>query len=479
MDVLLWLGWAFALVVMVFTIWMLLAGMIAARSPSWDTVMYAAGIDELRARGYRGPTFSIAEASLINDILGPEPEPIDDMADARLIDAIHALTDATEGDFDRLSQLRDEVLRRAVSRQHATVARVTAPWLFVKIWKVRRRISSLHVAAVGLRWFVPLFVARTRRIGETYLTTAAFVGVWLGLLYWWFTRAGEGDTGDWVAAVGVVVTLASGIGLVAAMGKQMSSVALAWWGPPSGWTLKGVLSAITATITVTLLLVLIMTGMLQRAKSAVGAWLLAELDKFDASEAVGTAFMLAFVVHMIYGAITLARARHLKTTDRLTMGATAIFWTAFSAVIVSFMFNVPEPWLTASHYAFVVTLLCVGVLMGVISTFEWIGDYRSLRRDGVSVPRRGFRPWALSAWIATAVIVTVSFAVIPTNALNESMSPLGQIVGLFLVGVELILAVTFWPGVIITALYARRVSKYAAATAHRRQVSLAEPLTVP
>ncbi|WP_309073953.1 hypothetical protein [Paenarthrobacter sp.] len=54
-EIFLWLGWAIALVVMVFTTWMLLAGVVAARSPAWDLVMYGAGLEELAFRGVSGP----------------------------------------------------------------------------------------------------------------------------------------------------------------------------------------------------------------------------------------------------------------------------------------------------------------------------------------------------------------------------------------------------------------------------------------
>lgn len=477
MDILLWIGWSLALIITVFTVWMLTAGALAARSPSWDSALYAAARNELIERGFQRAKFSDADDRFIKEFLGREPNVVDPSMDVRLIDAIGKLTDATGRDFERLNQIRERTLNEALSRQHAIVARISTPWLVIKLWKMRKGISTVQVGALGLRWFIPLYVSRTRKIGERYLTTATLIGVWLGLLYWGFSQLDRQETPvDGLTIVGIVVTLSSSIGLVATAGRQMYAVAVVWWGPRSSWTLKGLLTAFSAATVVSTFLFLTMTGRLQIFAVATSAWLASQTNMSGRPELVGGAMMLVLVAYMIYNGISGAFARHLTMTARVSRASGALFLSAFAAAIVMFILDVSEPFSSPTIYALVAAVLVAVLSSTAASVVEWANEYRSLRQARIHIPRRGFRWWALYSWVAGLLAVSIPTFFMQELTLLSSMSLFGQTMTVTVLVINLSLALTFWPGVVVTALYFRRVSKFARATARSRHVSVTEPL---
>ncbi len=346
--------------------------------------MYTAGLDELAARGFQSRRLSVGEIRAVDDLLGPRPKPIDHDADSRLIEAIRALTDAAEVDFDKLIRRREEILRAAITKQREAVARVTVPWLLVKVWKVRRAISAVNAAAAGLGWFVPRFVVRARQVCEKFVATATLIGVWLGPLCWAAISLSNGraPTGAWLPLVGTVATLGGVIGLVAAMGKQMTEVAVAWWGQPRGWTLRGMFTAVVATAIFTALLAVLVTGTLLRVSNMFSAWLLAWLDRSGASHAVGAVMMLAIVLYLLRRAISFARDGHVTTTSRVAMGIGAILLAAFAAAVLAFALDVPEPWSAVPLYTFGVALFGGVALLGLIAVVGLVRRYRALPRAG-------------------------------------------------------------------------------------------------
>lgn len=470
MDVLLWLGWFFAIVVTVFTIWMLTAGAVCARSPSWDARMYAAGVDELHARGFQTPVRTTAESQTIIEVLGSEPLAVDPATDSRLIDAIRALTDATENDIARLSQIRAELLGGAVAKQHAAVERVATPWLFAKVWNLRRGLSSCYSAAVGLRWFVPLFAARTRRIGEKCLSTAALLGIWAGLLFWGFAQLyGRGTSGSWLAIVSVIITLAGASGLVVAVGRQMYAVAAAWWGLPSQWTRKGVLSGTVIGLVVLSIFVLAGTGTLQRASAAGGRWLVNKVEEFSSTDTAGAILMVALLLFLIRRSVRSARTTHLQASERVAYGFAGLFLASLTVLLLAFIFQAPRPLVTASVYASGAVAVGLVAYQTVIFMIHWQRDLRFLKHKGVYVPRRGFRPWALVGWLTVLVAVMVASSFTQMLGPSWQTSLIGQGTGILLMVLSVVTTLTFLPGVVVTGLYIWKVKRFAMVTRHRRQ----------
>lgn len=117
--------------------------------------------------------------------------------------------------------------------------------------------------------------------------------------------------------------------------------------------------------------------------------------------------------------------------------------------------------MTLSVNMFAATMIGGGALFGVVSIIDWVNDYRALRRAGVCIPRRGFRLWALCTWVIATLALTGMFPVMQTPWVLWLIGPYREVVNLVLLIVELVLAISFWPGAIITALYVRRISKYA------------------
>lgn len=188
--------------------------------------------------------------------------------------------------------------------------------------------------------------------------------------------------------------------------------------------------------------------------------------------------MLVLVAYMIYNGISGAFARHLTMTARVSRASGALFLSAFAAAIVMFILDVSEPFSSPTIYALVAAVLVAVLSSTAASVVEWANEYRSLRQARIHIPRRGFRWWALYSWVAGLLAVSIPTFFMQELTLLSSMSLFGQTmtVTVTVLVINLSLALTFWPGVVVTALYFRRVSKFARATARSRHVSATEPL---
>lgn len=462
MDIFLELGSLLSVVVLIFTVWMLVAGAVAARSPSWSVAMYDAAAEELVARGYQPRNMTVEQLRTINDVLGSKPAPVDPVVDARLIAALRSLTGAEETGLVELHARRDSTLERAIARRHRAVKRIASPWLFAKVWNLYGLINNVHSVVVGLTWFIPPFAARTRRIGERYLSAATFVGIWFGLLFWEFHQmGGKSTSADWTSIVGVVITAAGAVGFVAAVCKQICDVVTVWWGPWRTWTLKGVLLGLTGALLFTAAIIGALTGGIQSASLTISTWLSDEVKRLNATQILGMLFMLAVLGYLVYQCIALTRAAYLRISERITQGLVALILACGASLVLAFAFRAPRPWAIWNAYALALGVFSLAAYRAILAAVGAVRDWRYLKRLDVRIPKRGFRGWALVSWLtASAAQWTVAIAQ-SGNPAPWKMGPLGQFLELWLLFVSLVLALTFWPGAVVTVLYVLRISRVA------------------
>lgn len=474
MDVLLWLGWGCSLVVVVFTVWIFMFGALAVRSPRWSMEFQEAVALEIERRGLTERKLSQVELLAVQRMLGSSVEEVDDEVDARFLTVIQALTGIQdESVFEELHEKRQQILVNALEKQFHIVRNISSIRIASRVWQLRRFVSELTTGASGLRWFLPSFFTQTRQIGEKYLATATLFGVWLGLLYWGFIRFGrstqEGGGIEWITIVGVVITLSTIFGLVLAVGSQFRKIARNLHDPTKRWTVKNVLVTTLYIGVMSSFLVLVATGTWQDWSIAVSDHATEALSKLEVSPTIGALLMLAFLGYLVRNAVTWIRVRQLKTSERIGMVTGIAFIAYLGAMLLLFIFGAPPIIVTAVIQVFVIILILGGMTTATAGAVEWFRTYRSLLASHVQVPRRGFRWWALCAWGLTAVGISAVDSISSSFAFSTGNSLLQAAVSWMDLMAISVLFITFWPGVIITWLFVRRV----------RKLSEQPPLTPP
>ncbi|MFK0074373.1 hypothetical protein [Arthrobacter woluwensis] len=371
--------------------------------------------------------------------------------------ALESVTDATSEDFEGLRRLQDLHLQRALNRQAAITQKFTNARIAAKVWNTMYILNSTIIVGVGLRWFFPLFFSRTRRIGEKYLSTATFLGVWAGLLWWAWTHFDNASTQtDWLCLVGVVITLSTVLGLVVAIGRQLTTLLITLRGPRTAWTRKGIIVGAVTLILFSSLLGALYTGAYTRWSLAVTRWALDQIDRLNLGATIGAIFMIGFLVYIIRNGIQWTRLKVLRFEDRVSFGAATALFAVVAYFILIFLVKAPSGFYTAGLWAFGIIIFSSGLVFITVQLVETVRDFRFLQESGTRIPRRGFRWWLLLAWFGLFIggFIT-SFTVNP--ALRSALEPALTIFELAAVLGTLLASLMFIPGLIVTVLYIRRI----------------------
>ncbi len=465
MDILLWTAWGCSLVVSVFSIWTLGFGALAVRSPSWSAQFRLSAESEIQRRS-TGEVRKVSQADLLaaNRMLGPEaPEPNDE-ADAKFLSVIQALTGIEDSvTLQELQDRRSRLLEVALTKQSAAVKNIPSIRIASGVWQARKIVSELITFASGLRWFLPPFFSQMRRTGDKYLSTATLIGVWLGLLYWGFTKFGGGDGrtdgARWLTIIGVLITLSTVLGLVFAVGKQYLRVAQHLCGPTKQWTAGGTFRVALFIGVGATFLVLGATGTWQQWSITVTRFVTEAVKRFEGTSISGALLLLAGLCYLIRNGMNWLRLRQMKTSERIGMGTGVALLTSTGAMFLLFIFD------ASAGISRVVLQIFAGILiLGALATaisaiIEWVAMYRSVRTAGQVLPKRGFRWWALWAWGLLAIGIS-AFGPLGTSLVSiTEISQLHAAVSWIELAVSTALFVTFWPGAVITWLFVRRVVK--------------------
>ncbi|WP_426989481.1 hypothetical protein [Pseudarthrobacter sp. Y6] len=424
MDIILWIGWGCSLVMIFFTAAILIVGARSVKSPHWGIEFRQAAEYELHRRRLDERKRSQSEMSAIPRMLGPEPAAITAEESTAVFDFLQALTAAPDrAVLEReLEERRDEVLDAALSRQLAAVSKVPSRTIASRWWVAHRYFSEAVTFARGLGWFLPRCLPQIRHVGEKYLATATLLGVWCGLLYWgfstWATGPGAAGGASWLNIVGVVITLSTVMGLVLAVGSQFKLIATYRFGPIRHWTAKGISTGISLLLIVMIVTLLFSTGVPTDWTTGLTNYVSRIRLDSGASMWIGNVILVLCVGYVTRNAVSWARLRQLKLRDRIGAAAAAFVALILIIFVILLAFDAPSTATDVTVLVFGWGVLVAGMSYVTCVGVEWLGSYRALNKAGSEIPRRGFRWWALTAWI----LALPSLSLMSSALTSESIS---------------------------------------------------------
>ena len=402
MDVLLLLGSVCSLVALCFTVSMVEVGSMAARSPRWGKVLSAATLHEVRSRGLLTPPLSLSDHLALESFFRCRQVISAPDADQRLFRMLKAVTDAADEELGELETSREKALRSSLGRQvycAELLRRIPSHRLAACGWRACALCNSFIMAISGLRWFLPLFLRKMRRIGEPCLSVATFAGVWLGLLWWGLMRnSGLADSSDWLGIVGIVITLGVTIGLMVAIGRQVLTMWDVLRGPSHSSISKGVLISafgIILTAVAAWLFPAVLSEWPRVAFDMLRSW----LDEIGLKILVGGLLYLIALGWVIFNAIRWARKSSLTITGRVGMMTGAAFFAVYFVLIILFLTGASSKLVSVTLWVAAAVLLVGCASFCVAKLIEVVVMYCNLRARNVVVPRKGFRCWILVVWL--------------------------------------------------------------------------------
>lgn len=346
MPVLLWIGFASCIISAVFLLFVIAFGLVAAVDPKWDHVQQEAANDEAARRGLVGVKLTSKDLEARKTLLeAASPSPLDPTADQRLVSALRALTKATDDEVEALVEKRGEVLTKAVERQRRTVRRITLSnkWA-ANVWLISTIGNRACAGLAGLKWLLPLFFRRMRKIAEPYLATSTLAGVWVGLLWWGFTQFNDGQSDvEWLNVVGIVVTLSSVGGLLASIIVQIHRLLVVVHGPIKTWSFRGVLTAIILLTLVSSAISLFFSGKMSSLSDAFSQWTHGVVRKIDIEEGwLGFWFTLGACLLLVFYLVYRFFSKELILRDRIESLITAILFGLISFGLVAFVIDITD-----------------------------------------------------------------------------------------------------------------------------------------
>ena len=464
MDVLLLLGSVCGFVALWFAVSMVVLGSMAARSPQWHKMLYVAALHEVQRRRLITPPLSQSDYLAYQKFVERGQVDSDPDADRRIRQMLKTLTEATGEELGKLETSRKKTLRSSLGRQICFarwVRRISNHRLAACGWRVCAMYNSVIMGVSGLRWFLPLFLKKMRRIGEPYLSDATFSGVWLGLLCWSLLRSsGLVDSNDWLGFVGGVITLGVTIGLMVAIVRQLCAMLDALRGPNRSGKSKIVfMSGVGFIILITSTVWLspeILSDWPRVAFDMLWVW----LDENGLSTLVGGLFFLIALGWMIRGAIRSARKPALMIGSRIEMVASAAFLIVCCVLVVMFLTGASSMLISAVLWVNAAVLLAGCISICVANLIDILVMYCNLHARNVAVPRKGFRWWMLVVWFGVVFGGGAMLSLL--WRLSFEMGENYLLVGLevFLVLLVLTAMVAALPaGFVVAWLYGRRVRR--------------------
>ena len=462
MDILAWLQWPLvAIAASVLTLVLTVAG-LAAWPPTWETRLREVAEEEVRRRlvNQRATMqVHIAVARLLgehSDQPGQHREREDSLDD--IIQVLLGTTHQRAQFVPRLEKRRSQLEGAALQRQVRSVHKIASFELASYVWVAMRAANALSFVAGGFFWLLPRSAKNLTALLVRRSNGASIVGLGLGLLVAVATASTAGSAGaSWfdVMMTGGEVAVVSVISINAAM--LLKAVFVAQFGDPRRWPRKQVVLSAALAVTLIGLLNLVSSGVWMNLQTQVLDTASDYLARTAASKWVGGILFAITLGYMLRNAVSWLRARTLVIRERTeALGAIALI-AILALGVAATVFGLPIAHL---HVPVRILFYLFGILIVLSLGFrvvEWIQMYRSLLAQDRLPVRRGFRWWALVAWITASVIERLLLlAASPEGALSLN-SAAGLLASTLAASLTLILSLTFIPGVAVTALFVRRV----------------------
>ena len=435
---------------------LLASGHDAVKSPQWDRRFREAGALELYRRGVFARKNTLDELSARQNMVGNDPPGgyREDNGDTYEVIAI------LRGSTDRarmaaeLDRRRSWLLGVALERQFRRVRNVhDIKWVH-RLWFAQRLLSSAEVSVRGAIWMVPRSI---EVVGNSFGTFGKHVSVSAVLAgaIWWGLSAGDSEMS------GVVASLA-GAGLIGgvlyAVGRVWWAVVVARFGLPETWERRGIVRGLCVLVALGAAFALAVSGTFQRTNNALMG-LVDHLEPVDGSRPAywHGIILLGVVGWVVRNCVRSAANPLLVTKDRLGFVMTALMLTGVGVACVGMVLNVDTSGFVIAAGCLVGGSFCgIGAMIAFLTVRDRLRRYRALAAAGYTVPRKGFRCWALVTWIVVFGAL-LAWSELTTSRPGSATYVIEQWAALV---VMLTLMSSFVPGVIVTHLYIRRIDRH-------------------
>jgi hypothetical protein len=435
----------------------LVLGATVFRSRDWDEAFTAVAQWEEERRGLNNRKLSQDEKRAIRLMLGPEPARPEDSGSPFRGVGLHTFSVLSGyGDVRVLAadvvERREERLGEALRRQLLQVKRFgTVRWAS-RAWVVQKQLSRIEVAVRGMVWLLPRSLNEISAIVKEYSTKLGVVAVFLSSPYWLLVRNQDGSG---LSAPDVIALLTKLVlpGLVLwAMGVLLFRVLVARAGHPRSWPKRAVLTAgLAAATSVALVAAADFIG--EKLRPIEEKWL-AHVDSNDpATVRVFEALLVAGFLWIACGGAVKALDKTMLMSGRVGALSSGTMLVAISIPMAGLAATgtVASP-LSTAMYGMLLAACILGLVSLAYLMLEWIERYRTLMRDGVKVPRRGFSWWLVGAWVLSMITVLVPGA-IQADLQNSAIE-------LALLVPELFATLGLFPIAIVSTLFVRRVNAH-------------------
>ena len=440
---------------MQYVLLLLVTGHDAVKSPQWDRRFREAGAVELYRRGVFARKNTVEELSALENMVGNEPPHgyREDSGDTyKVIAILSGSTDRARMGAD-LDRRRSRLLGVALERQFRRVRNVhDIKWVY-RLWFVQRLLSSAEVSVRGAIWMVPRSVGVVGNSFGTYSKHISVSAVLFGL-FWWGVLARDSEMQSVVASI-------TGTGLI---GGVLFAVGHVWWavlvarfGPPETWERWGVVRGLCLLGVLGAAFAVAMSGIVQKTNSA----LIAFTERIEPADGGRPTWwhgvlLLAGVGWAVRNCVRNAAHPLLVTRDRLGFVMGAGVFTGVGVAYTGIALNVhARGFMIAGGALIFGSLSGIGAVIAILTARDRFCRYRFLTAAGYTVPRKGFRCWALVTWFVVSGGL-VAWLELTTSRPGSTGYLVEQWAALMVI---VTLTLTFVPGMIVTLMYMRRIDR--------------------
>lgn len=440
-----------------FLVMVLVLGATVFRTRQWDEAFTEIARWEAERRGLDRRKLTPDERHAVDVMVGEEPARADDTCSPFRLLVVHTLSILSGyGDARSLAahvvERRESLLGDALQRQLRQVARFRTVRDASRAWVVQKRLRRIEVAVRGVVWLLPRALNEITAIVKEYTTKLGVVSVFVGALYWRLVRNQDGSGPSAPDVIALLTKLVLPGLVLWVIGVLLFRVIVAHAGSPRSWPRRAVIAVgLAVAVGIALSAGLDLIG--DRLGPVADKWRV-QMDSNDP-----TTFRLVTAL-FLGGLLWIARLPAANALDKKMLMSGRVGALAATATLVAISIpmaglvaagTVASPLRTAMYAMILAACILVFVSL-VYKGFELIDRHRTLVRDGVRVPRRGFSWWLIGAWIL-ATITGLVLGVIPANTSNSTTE-------LALLMPALFATLGMFPIAIVTALFVRRVNTH-------------------
>lgn len=460
-----WLFIPLCVLTLVTVLFLFVLGATVVFPRKWDVALRDAALAEVERRfvglGPRSQSDLIAADRMVGNC-GKPADANDDTASS-VLDAVLVLTDGSDRSLldAELEGLRSHLESSALEQQVRVVAQVRSIRIARYLWAASAWFNTARFALVGFLWFFPRALPFLGRRLQKHGGALGIIGVVVGLLWAAVARATapEGSAFDWFSVVSNVGLICAIAGMVIAVLGLYKAVLVTRFGAPRQWTRRGVMTGSVFVVYICVVLGLTWSGVVADWQWQLVRWGQNLEVTDDVGRWIGGLVLTLGVAYGLTNAYRWVRAPGMTLSNRIWILAGSPFLLVMLVLVVPFVLDIPSAnvsWVLVVAGWFIVLL---GVVALIAECVERVRKYRLLMQLGLLPPRRGFRWWALLTWVVAGITfnsaLTLLLASTQRTADSAFFSVALSILNL-LTGLWTLAAV---PGIVVTALYVRRVSK--------------------